>query len=61
MMMIYYFFPTIAPAGIMHSPYFNDTHFGLVTRYYEIHQSLPISVLGSGIISFPSAMLFLPY
>jgi membrane-associated phospholipid phosphatase len=54
MMMIYYFFPTIAPAGIMHSQYFNDTHYNLVTRYYEIHQSLPISVISSGIISFPS-------
>ncbi len=51
---IYYFFPTIAPAGVMHSPYFVADQFSLVTRYYEIHQSLPISTYQGGMVSFPS-------
>lgn len=51
---IYYFFPTIAPAGIMHSAYFTSDQYHLVTRFYEVHQSLPISFYDGGIISFPS-------
>jgi len=53
-LMIYYFFPTIAPPGIMHSPLFTQDQYDLVTRYYEVHESLPISVFDGGIIAFPS-------
>lgn len=52
--LIYYFFPTIAPAGVMHSPYFVANQYDLVTRYYEVHQFLPISTFEGGMISFPS-------
>lgn len=53
--LIYYFFPTIAPAGILHSPYFIPPEYHLVTRFYEIHQSLPITEYDGGMVSFPSA------
>ena len=52
--LIYYFFPTIAPAGILHSPYFIDPEYHLATRFYEIHQSLPITNYDGGMVSFPS-------
>ncbi|MBS0350628.1 MAG: phosphatase PAP2 family protein [Proteobacteria bacterium] len=52
--LIYYFFPTIAPAGVMHSPYFIKAEYDLVARFYEVHQSLPITHWGSGMVSFPS-------
>ena len=51
---IYYFFPTIAPAGVMESPYFLSNQHSLVTRFYEIHQHLPISVFDGGYVAFPS-------
>jgi len=52
--MIYYFWPTIAPAGVLHSPYFLPDQIALVTRFTEVHQHLPISVLEGGMIAFPS-------
>jgi membrane-associated phospholipid phosphatase len=52
--LIYYFFPTVAPAGVVSSPYFNQDQYNLVTRFYEIHQWLPITAWGQGIVSFPS-------
>ena len=54
-MFIYYFFPTIAPAGVMHNPYFTLPQYDLVRRFYEVHLSLPISSYGGGgMIAFPS-------
>ncbi len=52
--LIYYFFPTIAPAGVLHSPYFISQEYNLVTRFYEVHQHLPISNFDGGMVSFPS-------
>ncbi len=62
--LIYYFFPTIAPAGIMSSPHFDEAAYHLVNRFYEAHQHLPISFYDGGSVSFPSghvmfAVLFL--
>lgn len=52
--LIYYFFPTIAPAGIMSSPHFWEPAYHLVTRFYEVHQRLPITDYDGGMVSFPS-------
>lgn len=52
--LIYYFFPTIAPAGILQSPFFSSDQHALVTRFYEVHHSLPITTYSGGLIAFPS-------
>lgn len=60
MTFIYYFFPTVAPAGVMQSPYFADHQYALVTRFYEIHQYLPITEFaGRGVVALPSAHVML--
>lgn len=51
---IYYFFPTIAPAGILHSPHFLQCQNDLVTRFHEIHHYQKVTVFNSGLIAFPS-------
>ena len=51
---IYYFWPTMAPASIMHSPYFLADQYNTGQKFYEIHHHLvPHSRLG-GLISMPS-------
>jgi membrane-associated phospholipid phosphatase len=52
--MIYYFWPTIAPAGILESSHFLSGQHDLVTRFNEVHQGKEITVSGGGLISFPS-------
>lgn len=52
--LIYYFFPTIAPAGVMQSPHFLANQHELVLRFNEIHQHLPVSFHRGGLIAFPS-------
>lgn len=59
MTFIFYFFPTIAPAGVMQSPHFVTNQYNLVTRFYEIHQHLPISVFSGGVVALPSAHVML--
>ncbi len=51
---IYYFWPTIAPAGILESPYFLQSQHELVMRFNQVHQHLPVTVFGGGMIAFPS-------
>jgi membrane-associated phospholipid phosphatase len=54
-LLVYYFFPTLAPAGILHSPHFLDVSYDIVTRFKEVHQSTPITVWSAGgMVSFPS-------
>lgn len=54
-MLIYYFFPTIAPSGVLQSPHFTEVQYDLVQRFREVHQSLPVSdYTGGGMIAFPS-------
>ncbi len=53
-LLVYYFFPTLAPAGVLHSPYFMDISYDILTRFKEVHQNTPISVWSAGMISFPS-------
>ncbi|OGO94345.1 MAG: hypothetical protein A3F10_00160 [Coxiella sp. RIFCSPHIGHO2_12_FULL_42_15] len=51
---IYYFLPTIAPAGVLQSQYFSPDQHALVTRFYEVHRFLPVSTYDGGFIAFPS-------
>lgn len=46
--LIYYFCPTIAPAGLLHSQYFMHSQYELVTRFTQIHQHLPVTVYEGG-------------
>lgn len=51
---IYYFWPSMAPASIMHSPHFLPEQYNTGQKFYEIHHHLvPHSRLG-GLISMPS-------
>jgi membrane-associated phospholipid phosphatase len=52
--MIYYFFPTIAPAGILHSPYFIQDQKNVGMHFYQLHHYLKITALNGGLIAFPS-------
>lgn len=51
---IYYFWPTVAPAGVISSPFFNQDQLGLVQRFVEVHNSQPVTVFVKGLIAFPS-------
>lgn len=52
--MIYYFFPTIAPSGIFHSPYFSATQHDTSIRFYDVHHFITLPTDQGGLISFPS-------
>lgn len=51
---IYYFFPTVAPAGVEHSAYFTASQHQLVTFFMEVHHHQSFSQLPDGLIAFPS-------
>lgn len=51
---IYYFFPTLAPADVVKSPYFTSNQYDLITRFREIHHHLTITTFKGGVIAFPS-------
>lgn len=53
--LIYYFFPTMAPSGLFHCPYFTATQKDTSLRFYEIHHHLKVTVNEEcGLIAFPS-------
>jgi membrane-associated phospholipid phosphatase len=51
---IYYFFPTMAPSGIIHSPYFSHAQHDTSLRFYQLHHFLKITSQDGGLIAFPS-------
>lgn len=51
---IYYFFPTTAPASIIHSPYFSSYQLATGIKFNEIHQHIIPSTKEGGLIAFPS-------
>lgn len=51
---IYYFFPTIAPAGILQSPYFTEEQLATSLKFFQLHHHLPITTVEGGLIAFPS-------
>ena len=52
--MIYYFAPTVAPAGVLSSPYFTQEQHNLVLAFFQVHQHQPVTVALGGLIAFPS-------
>ena len=52
--MIYYFFPTMAPSGILHSPYFSLAEHDTSMRFYQVHHFLKVTTAKGGLIAFPS-------
>ncbi|PIZ04659.1 MAG: hypothetical protein COY58_02590 [Gammaproteobacteria bacterium CG_4_10_14_0_8_um_filter_38_16] len=51
---IYYFFPTTAPSGIFHSPYFSIAQHDTSMRFYDLHHFLKVPTDKGGLIAFPS-------
>lgn len=51
---IYYFFPTIAPASTLQSPWFTDRQYATGLKFYDIHHYIPPSTTDGGMIAFPS-------
>ncbi|HLB56107.1 MAG TPA: phosphatase PAP2 family protein [Coxiellaceae bacterium] len=51
---IYFFFPTMAPSGIIHSPYFSHMQDDTSIRFYQLHHFLTPTSYDGGLIAFPS-------
>ena len=51
---IYYFFPTMAPSGVFHSPYFSIQQQDTSLRFYAVHHFLKLTTSDGGLIAFPS-------
>ncbi len=52
--LIYYFFPSVGPAGILSDRHFSPIQLLRVLEYKEIHQYLSITTFPGGIIALPS-------
>lgn len=52
--LIYFFFPTMAPSGIIHSPYFIHAQEDTSMRFYQLHHLLKPTSEDGGLIAFPS-------
>ncbi|MCL9780804.1 phosphatase PAP2 family protein [Vibrio sp. S4M6] len=53
-LVIYYFFPTASPASILDHKYLVDGQINLALEFKQIHQGITPTVVGAGLISFPS-------
>lgn len=51
---IYYFFPTMAPSGVFHSPYFSIAQHDTSLRFYQVHHFIQCTAADGGLIAFPS-------
>lgn len=52
--LIYYFWPTIAPAAMFSDPNFLTEQHATALKFYQIHHHLPITTRDGGLIAFPS-------
>lgn len=52
--LIFYFFPTTAPASILDSPYFTFEQHDTYIKFYEMHHHLRLTTTNGGLIAFPS-------
>lgn len=50
----YYFFPTVAPAGMLTSPLFSESQLATSLKFYQIHHYLPVTTADGGIVALPS-------
>jgi membrane-associated phospholipid phosphatase len=51
---IYYFFPTTALTGVLHSPHFLPSQHATYLKFFQVHHRLPVSTYDGGLIAFPS-------
>jgi membrane-associated phospholipid phosphatase len=51
---VYYFFPTTAPASVLHSDYFIKEQLATGLKFTQIHQYIQPTTLDGGLIAFPS-------
>ena len=51
---VYYFWPTVAPAGIYDNFNFSLAQMATSLKFYAVHASQPVSVVDGGMIAFPS-------
>ncbi|WP_133131398.1 phosphatase PAP2 family protein [Legionella yabuuchiae] len=51
---IYYFFPTTAPASIIDSPHFYESQKATGLKFYQIHNYIQPTTYEGGMIAFPS-------
>lgn len=51
---IYYFFPTVGPAGIFNDPHFTHAQMDIVLSFKQVHQYLMVTTFDGGMIAFPS-------
>ena len=51
---IYYFFPTVAPAGIIDSPLFLPEQKATSLKFFQIHHYLDPTTMKGGLIAMPS-------
>lgn len=52
--LLFYFFPTTAPASIMHSPHFQFEQYDTYIKFYEMHHYLHLTTSEGGLVAFPS-------
>lgn len=52
--LVYYFFPTMAPASILPSHYFNEDQLATALKFKQIHQHIAPTTNNGGLIAFPS-------
>lgn len=50
----YYFWPTTAPASVLHSPLFSPEQQATGLKFYALHQRQPIYSTAGGLIAMPS-------
>lgn len=50
----YYFFPTIAPASMINSPFFQSEQIATGLKFKQIHQLIPPTTIEGGLIAMPS-------
>ena len=52
--LLFYFFPTTAPASVMHSSYFTFQEHDTYIKFYEMHHHLNVTTDEGGLVAFPS-------
>ncbi len=50
----YYFFPTMAPASVINSPYFNESQHATHIKFYQLHHHIQPETIDGGLIALPS-------
>lgn len=50
----YYFFPTLAPASQINSPFFTQEQYATSIKFFELHTYIPPSTPAGGMIAMPS-------